>query len=106
MDYAEIKQQLVRLGFERVERDDVLLDMFPNQHRAHGKELWIRWPRGEASVTLIALRDPYDGQKVIIRKFSTKEMEEMIKAYKPYEFEELKPTVAAWREIQTLLEAA
>lgn len=37
--YAEFEQE----GFERVERDDRLLDVFPAEDREKGIELWDKW---------------------------------------------------------------
>jgi hypothetical protein len=37
--YAEFEQA----GFERVERDDRLLDVFPQEDREKGIELWDKW---------------------------------------------------------------
>jgi len=35
--------ELVTEGFERVERDDRLLDVFPKEIREKGIELWDKW---------------------------------------------------------------
>lgn len=36
-------QNLIQQGFERVERDDRLLDIFPAETSEKGIELWDRW---------------------------------------------------------------
>lgn len=41
-------------GYERVERDDRLLDVFPKETRDKGVELWEKW--GEETVEIVRLR--------------------------------------------------
>ncbi|MDA1168731.1 MAG: hypothetical protein O3A36_00085 [bacterium] len=48
--------ELVAQGFERVERDDRLLDVFPNEIREKGIELWDKW--GADTVEIIRLHVP------------------------------------------------
>jgi hypothetical protein len=39
----DLYSELIADGFERVERDDRLLDVFPNETREKGIELWDKW---------------------------------------------------------------
>lgn len=56
-----MKQQVLKEGFTRVERDDRLLDVLPTQTREKGIELWEKW--SPQTVEIIRIRLPYDGKK-------------------------------------------
>ncbi len=45
MTYQQFSRQLIQDGFDRVERDDRLLDIFPTETREKGVELWEKWLR-------------------------------------------------------------
>lgn len=54
MTYAELREKLLAEGFERVERDDRLLDVFPDDTREKGIELWVKW--GEEVIQIARVR--------------------------------------------------
>ncbi len=73
----DIYNELIAEGFERVERDDRLLDVFPNEISEKGIELWDKW--SEDSVEIIRIHIP-KGKKGITRStFSRKDIEEALK---------------------------
>ena len=43
MIYSRLKEKLLKKGFNIVERDDRLLDIFPILTREKGVELWSKW---------------------------------------------------------------
>lgn len=55
-NYPEFIRDLMNNRFDRVERDDRLLDIFPNENREKGIELWERWD--DDSVTIARLHLP------------------------------------------------
>jgi hypothetical protein len=61
MPYSHLTTSLYNQGFQRIERDDRLLDIMPNQTREKGIELWEKTIRDQ--VTIIRLRLPYSLQK-------------------------------------------
>lgn len=52
----DLYNQFIAEGFERVERDDRLLDVFPDETREKGVELWDKW--AEDTVEIIRLHLP------------------------------------------------
>lgn len=52
----ELYNDLILQGYERVERDDRLLDVFPNETREKGIELWDMW--GDDTVEIIRVHIP------------------------------------------------
>ena len=61
MQYRTLTKQLINQGFERIERDDRLLDILSNQTREKGIELW----ETNAADQMIILRFslPYNSKK-------------------------------------------
>ena len=54
--------KLLADGFTRVERDDRLFDVFPDQIREKGIELWERWSK--ETVELVQIKLPYKEKKI------------------------------------------
>ena len=70
---VDLYSKFIVKGFERIERDDRMLDIFPNETREKGIELWNKW--NEETVEIIRLHLP-SGEKGITRHvFSCKEVE-------------------------------
>lgn len=70
---------LIADGFERVERDDRLLDVFPKEIREKGIELWDKW--GAESVEIVRLHVP-KGRKGMSRyMFKRKIIEDLLHTY-------------------------
>ena len=61
MTYEEKKEELLKKGFTRVERDDRLLDIYPKETREKGIELWQKWE--EKEIKIIKLREPFGERK-------------------------------------------
>jgi aspartate aminotransferase-like enzyme len=60
--YKDIVNELLKEGFQRVERDDRLHDVFPRQTREKGIELWEKV--GKTTVTIVRLREASASQKI------------------------------------------
>lgn len=73
MTYSKLKQQLYQTNFTRVERDDRLLDVFPEEIRAKGVELWEQWNRD--TVKILRLRLPYDNKMITTFTLNRRELE-------------------------------
>lgn len=58
MTYEDLFRALYLAEYDRVERDDRLLDIFPTQTREKGVELWERWL--EHDVRILRVRQPFD----------------------------------------------
>ena len=59
-----LHDELIAEGFERVERDDRLFDIFPNEISEKGIELWDKW--SEDTVEIIRIHIP-KGRKGLTR---------------------------------------
>lgn len=57
MTYTDLLREFYRAGFQRVERDDRLADIFPNEDREKGVELWERLD--QKNVFLLRVRMPF-----------------------------------------------
>lgn len=55
MEYEKLRQRLLERGYERVERDDRLLDVFPTEIREKGIELWEKSDRHQVSFVRLHL---------------------------------------------------
>jgi hypothetical protein len=55
-------------GFRRVERDDRLLDVFPQETREKGVELWENWLKEKVEIVRVLIDRP-PGPKNIPQKF-------------------------------------
>ncbi len=62
MKYRDLLQALFHAGYQRVERDDRLLDVFPIEDREKGVELWEKWEEHE--VSLVRVRVPFTPKNV------------------------------------------
>lgn len=72
----DLYNKLIAEGFERIERDDRVLDIFPHETREKGIELWDKWT--EDTVEIIRLHLPR-GEKGIRRyTFQRKEVEDAL----------------------------
>lgn len=61
MRYSALIKQLISHDFQRIERDDRLLDILPGETREKGIELWEREEPNR--LLLIRLRLPYTARK-------------------------------------------
>ncbi len=76
MTYAEVVEKLQHAQFERVERDDRLLDIFPYETREKGVELWTKWTKD--MVLCIKIRLPYDSKKIYTYEFIRSDIEQYL----------------------------
>lgn len=83
MLYEELSQKLLKDDFERVERDDRLLDIFPNETRAKGVELWVRFNTKTVDITRVRLL--YKQGSVTNRSLSRSKVESALRDYQQLE---------------------
>jgi hypothetical protein len=65
--------QLIINGFERIERDDRMLDVFTNETREKGIELWEKWTDNKVEIIRLHLPKGENGMSRYI--FQRKEIE-------------------------------
>jgi hypothetical protein len=87
MNYQQLTQKLLANGFTRVERDDRIIDIFPDQIRLKGVELWERW--SPQKVTFIKLSIPYHTQKTEAFSAPKEIIESLLKTNKTTSLESL-----------------
>lgn len=62
MTSSQTVASLLNHGFQRIERDDVILDLLPDQTREKGIELWEK-PAAD-HVFILRFHLPYDPQRI------------------------------------------
>lgn len=78
MGQQELTSKLRDSGFNRVERDDRLLDIFPAETAEKGVELWERWTKDV--VTIVRLRQPVSLKTVTAYKVRRSILEQWLLA--------------------------
>lgn len=73
MTYAELICLFYQAGYQRVERDDRLLDVLPSETREHGVELWEKWDKEE--VRLVSASQPFEEKKLKLYYISRPNLE-------------------------------
>jgi len=76
MTYGDLLRALFYAGYQRVERDDRLLDVFPDQDREKGIELWERWMTDE--VRILRVRVPFVEKKLELFSLKRKDLEKLL----------------------------
>ncbi len=76
---ADLYKELSDEGFERVERDDRLLDVLVGHDREKGIELWDKW--GEDTVEVIRLHIPRGEKGITRHEVSRKDIEQALRLY-------------------------
>ncbi len=69
MTYAELILAAHQAGYERIERDDRLLDVFPTQTKEKGVELWLHW--NSDYVQILRIKHPYHPRATAIHSVPT-----------------------------------
>lgn len=82
---ADLYKELSVEGFERVERDDRLLDVFTGHDREKGIELWDKWE--DDTVEIIRLHIPKERKGITRFTVSRKEVEEALLTFKKIELD-------------------
>lgn len=80
---ANLYKELSDDGFERVERDDRLLDVFIGHNREKGIELWDKW--GDDTVEIIRLHIPKGKKGITRHTVSRKKIEHALLTFKKIE---------------------
>lgn len=76
MDYSELVARLRERGYERIERDDRLLDVFPRETREKGVELWEA--NTDTTVRLCRVRLPYSLQEVQVFELPRPKLQKLL----------------------------
>ena len=71
--YKKFTKQVITEKYRRIERDDRILDIIPDQTRAKGVELWEKIH--DNHVIIIRLRLPYSSNKIKTYSISRPELE-------------------------------
>lgn len=72
----DLYNQFIADGFERVERDDRLLDVFPNETREKGIELWDKWT--DDTVEIIRIHLPKGAKSINRHTYPRAEIEQAL----------------------------
>ena len=89
MKYEDIIEVVKEAGFERIERDDRLLDVLPYQTREKGVELWELVKNKDTY--LLYLRLPYDAKRQRLYAMPSSELNEQLLQYEEMVLDELVP---------------
>ena len=76
MIYGELFLALYEADYERVERDDRLLDVFSRETKEKGVELWERWDA--EVVRILRVRLPFSATDLKLFEIPLKEIEELL----------------------------
>ena len=76
MTYTDLLRTLYWGGFDRVERDDRVLDVFPTQTREKGVELWEQW--GKQEVKILRVRLPFNAKKLELFVLARAQLESLL----------------------------
>lgn len=77
MTYTDLLHALYQGRYDRVERDDRLLDIFPKETREKGVELWEQW--GEHDVKIVRVRLPFDPDKMELFALARGQLESLLR---------------------------
>jgi hypothetical protein len=77
MTYTDLLRTLYYGNYDRVERDDRLLDVFPTQIREKGVELWEQW--SEHEVRILRVRAPFNAKKLELFVLARAQLESMLR---------------------------
>lgn len=77
MMYGDLLRALFYAGYQRVERDDRLLDVFPDQDREKGIELWEKWMDDE--VRILRVRVPFTEKKLELFSLRRLDLEQLLR---------------------------
>jgi hypothetical protein len=80
MNYDYMSSRLLKAGFTRIERDDRLLDVFPDQTREKGVELWERWSNSDVFIVGIWL--PYSRKHLCLYSVPRGKLAEALQEYR------------------------
>ncbi len=77
-----VYNELISEGFERVERDDRLLDVFPKEVREKGIQLWDRWNADTVEIVRVYTQGKKKNTKHTLNRTS---VETLLRRYKKSE---------------------
>lgn len=89
MAYTDLLRALYEHGYDRVERDDRLLDVFTRESREKGVELWEKWPRSagrvsrsarwdDQNIKILRVRFPFDPDKLELFTLARGQLESLL----------------------------
>jgi hypothetical protein len=77
MTYVDLLKNLYHAGYDRIERDDRLLDVFTKEIREKGIELWEQWESEE--VKILRVRLPFDPDKLELFILARAQLESLLR---------------------------
>lgn len=89
MEYLDLIKRLISTGFRRIERDDRLLDVFPNNDREKGIELWEKWD--QETIHLVHLKVPYHVRNFYFYRLPRRQIEQALLENDILTFDEFTP---------------
>lgn len=78
MSYQKIVKKLLNQGYDRVERDDRLVDVFPLETSEKGIELWQKWVN--KNVFLVRIHEPMNPQSTAQYTISKAKIEQALRS--------------------------
>ncbi|PIT98285.1 MAG: hypothetical protein COT71_01535 [Candidatus Andersenbacteria bacterium CG10_big_fil_rev_8_21_14_0_10_54_11] len=115
MTYADLIARLQGIGLERIERDDRLLDVYPNEQRDKGNELWECEPnfsldkrgQGESGgkIYLLRISEPYNIQRLELFAVSIDDIVRALTLYETHHLDKHLLLTAARRPTVEWIEA-
>lgn len=97
MEYLNLLNILARAGFTRIERDDRLLDVFLEEIREKGIELWEYW--GKDTVYLIRIHLPFRPKFIKLYQIPRSKIEQLLQQNKTRKLSSLKPHSSTAAEV-------
>jgi hypothetical protein len=79
MEYQDIFKALYNEDYQRVERDDRILDVFSSQTREKGIELWEKW--SDFEVRILRIKEPLSDKNVQLFIIARGQLESLLKNY-------------------------
>ena len=77
ISYTDLLRTLYHAGYDRVERDDRLLDVFTKEIREKGVELWELWD--EQEVRILRIRLPFNPKKLELFVLARGQLESLLR---------------------------
>ena len=93
MEYPALLNLLMSKGFTRVERDDRLLDIFPQEISEKGIEMWERWDKQD--IYLLRLHLPFRAKFTKLYKLPRAKIEKALNANQTKKLSSYKPLPSA-----------
>lgn len=77
MTYIDLLRALYHADYDRVERDDRLIDVFPTQTREKGVELWEKWDDQDVKILRVWL--PFEAEQLELFAIARGQLESLLR---------------------------